>query len=142
MSLVEIAPPPTAENAVIHLNPSDNIAVARVPLAAGQKLRVDSGDVTALEAVPMGHKIALRCIRAGDQIVRYGHPMGRATQGIEAGEHVHTHNVGYEEHALEYPFPESEVPLPAPAKNVPTFLGYRRGDGRAGTRNYIAVVAA
>jgi altronate hydrolase len=54
---------------------------------------------------------------------------------------VHTHNVGYEEIAFDYEFPAGEIPLPVPASS-PTFLGYARRDGRAGTRNYIAVVAA
>src|SRR5205807_5506562 len=67
---------------------------------------------------------------------------GRARIRIEPGRHVHTHNVGFEELALHYEFPESEIPLPQTAKNVPVFLGFPREDGRVGTRNYIAVVAA
>jgi altronate hydrolase len=55
---------------------------------------------------------------------------------------VHTHNLAFEDHATEMRFPEVERPFPAPPANVPTFLGYPREDGRVGTRNYIAVVAA
>ena len=142
MSLFEIAKLPTAENSAIHLHPRDNIAVARVPLAAGQLLRIDGMELRVRGAVPAGHKVALRPIGAGEMIVRYGQAMGRSSRPIEPGEHVHTHNVSYEELAQRYEFPETESPLPAQSKNAPMFLGYPREDGSTGTRNYIAVVAA
>jgi altronate hydrolase len=140
--LIDIARPPTAETAVIHLNPRDNVAVARVPLAAGQQVRVDGAAVELRDAVPMGHKLALGAIGAGEPIVRYGQVMGRARVAIEPGRHVHTHNVAFEELTFDYEFPSGEIPLPAPPASGPTFLGYPREDGRVGTRNYIAVVAA
>lgn len=140
--LLDIAAPPTAANMAIHLHPSDNIAVARVPIAAGTPLRVAGTDVVALEPVPAGHKIAVRAIAPGEMVVRYGQAIGRASAAIEPGRHVHTHNVAYEELDLVYEFPEGEIALPAPRPDAPQFMGYARDDGRAGTRNYIAVVAA
>jgi altronate hydrolase len=142
MSLLQIAKVPTAENSAIHLHPSDNIAVARVPLAAGSELQVDGIPVSVREAIPAGHKVALRPIATGENIVRYGQMMGRARIPIEGGQHVHTHNVGFEELSFEYEFPAGERSIETLSKNIPTFLGYAREDGRAGTRNYIAVVAA
>jgi altronate hydrolase len=142
MELLEIAKLPTAENSAIHLNPLDNVAIARVPLAAGQKLRVDGVDVEVRDAVPAGHKIALGPIRPGEVVHRYGQVIGRAKQPIEAGHHVHTHNLSFEELAFNYQFPSGEIPCPALPEEIPTFRGYLREDGRAGTRNYIAVVAA
>lgn len=142
MELVEIAKMPTAENSAIQLNAADNVAIARVPIAAGAELRVDGRPVTALDAVPAGHKIALRAIRAGENIVRYGQVMGRASVHIDAGRHVHTHNVAFEELAFDYEIPGEDAGLPARSEAGPFFLGYAREDGRAGTRNYIAVVAA
>ena len=142
MGLLEIAKLPTAENAVIHLHPADNIAVARVPLAAGQILRVAGREVTAEDAIPAGHKVALTAIAAGESIHRYGQVMGRAKIRIEPGRHVHTHNVAFEELELAYEFPEADRAIAAPAKNIPAFRGFPREDGRVGTRNYIAVVAA
>ena len=139
--LLDIAKLPTAENSAIHLHPADNVAVARVPIAAGAELRVDGVTVVALEPVPAGHKIALRAIPAGEMVERYGQSIGRATTTIEAGRHVHTHNVGFEELALEYEFPSREAALPKRGVE-PAFQGYAREDGRVGTRNYIAVVAA
>ena len=141
MSLVDISLPPTADTAVIHLSAKDNIAIARAPLAAGQKVRLEGREITLLDAVPMGHKVALEAIPAGGSIVRYGQIMGRARTAIQPGNHVHVHNVAFEELAFNYEFPTSERALPKAAAN-PTFLGYAREDGRAGTRNYIAVVAA
>ena len=142
MGLLEITKLPTAENAVIHLHQSDNIAIARVPLAAGQTIHVDGQAIVLEDAIPAGHKVAIRAIAAGEVIVRYGQVMGRARVRVEPGRHLHTHNVAFEELSFDYEFPTDEGALPAAARNVPGFLGYRREDGRVGTRNYIAVVAA
>src|SRR5580658_9715429 len=133
--LIDIAKLPTAENSAIHLHPEDNVAVARVPIAAGTELHVDGVSVTAFDAIPAGHKIALCAIQSGEMVERYGQAIGRATAPIEAGRHVHTHNLGYEELSLHYEFPAEEKPLPALA-TAPAFLGYAREDGRVGTRNY------
>jgi len=142
MELLEIAKLPTAENSVIHLNPLDNVAIARVPLSAGMKLRVDGVPIEVLDPVPAGHKIAVARMQPGDVVHRYGQVIGRAKQLIEPGRHVHTHNVSFEELTFEYQFPTGEAPRAAMPKNIPAFRGYLREDGRAGTRNYIAVVAA
>ncbi|HLN03103.1 MAG TPA: altronate dehydratase family protein [Bryobacteraceae bacterium] len=142
MELLEIAKLPTEENSAIHLNPLDNVAIARVPLSAGMKLRVDGVPITVLDAVPAGHKVAVARIQPSEMVHRYGQAIGRAKVQIEPGRHVHTHNISFEELTFAYEFPEGEIPYPAPPKDVPTFRGYLREDGRAGTRNYIAVVAA
>ncbi|NUN03169.1 MAG: altronate dehydratase [Bryobacteraceae bacterium] len=142
MAVFDIVKIPTAENVAIHLHPSDNIAVARAPLSAGQTIFVEGAAVKVADAVPAGHKIALKAIRPEEMVVRYGQAMGRARVLIEAGRHVHTHNVSFEELPLTYEFPEGDLPLPDAAAATQTFLGYPREDGRAGTRNYIAVVAA
>ncbi len=142
MRLIDISKPPAAGNAAILLDPADNIAVARVPLPPGQRLTLRGQDVLVAESIPSGHKVALAVIRPGEYVVRYGQRIGRAGAPIEPGQHVHTHNLVYEELAQEYDFPASELPLPEAPANAPTFSGYLREDGRAGTRNYIAVVAA
>ena len=123
MSLLEITKLPTAENSAIHLHESDNIAVARVPLSPGQQLRVDGISVVVREPVPAGHKVALSPIVPGDTIVRYGQVMGRARIVIQPGDHVHVHNVGFEELAFAYEFPAAETEFRAPARDMPTFFG-------------------
>jgi altronate hydrolase len=140
--LLDIAKLPTAENSAIRLHRSDNVAVARVPIAAGTELSVEGVRVVAREAIPAGHKMALADIRPGELVERYGQAIGRASQLIEAGRHVHTHNLAFEELQFDYEFPATETAAPQASKNAPTFLGYQRADGRVGTRNYIAVMAA
>ena len=142
MGLLEITKLPTAENSAILLNPADNVAIARVPLSPGQTIRVGERTIAVEDSIPAGHKIALTAIPAGDAIHRYGQVIGRARLRIEPGRHLHTHNVSFEELSFNYEFPDGEIALPHPPANVPTFLGYPRDDGRVGTRNYIAVVAA
>src|SRR5262249_16281155 len=138
--LLEIAKLPTAENSAIHLNPADNVAVARVPLSLGAELRVDGVAIRVLDQVPAGHKVALALIQPGEIPRRYGQVIGRAKRPIQPGNHVHTHNLAYEELELAYDFPVGEIPYPPIPARVPTFMGYLREDGRVGTRNYIAVV--
>ena len=140
--LVEITKVPNAENSAIHLHPTDNVAIARVPLPAGTELRVDGLPLLTRDAIPAGHKVALWDIAAGETVERYGQMIGRAKVPIDAGRHIHTHNLSFEELVLDYEFPTTEIPIPGPRADAPTFLGYQREDGRVGTRNYIAVVAA
>ena len=140
--LLDIAKLPTAGNSAIQLHPDDNIAVARVPIPAGAELHIGGVHIVTREAIPAGHKVALRQLQTGQMVLRYGQSIGRAGHLIEPGSHVHSHNLAYEELALAYEFPTSDAPLPRPPSGGPSFLGYLREDGRAGTRNYIAVVAA
>jgi altronate hydrolase len=130
------------ENAVILLHPDDNVAVARAPLGPGQTLRLEGTTVTVRDPIPAGHKVARAPIEAGQAVLRYGQIIGWAGQPIEAGQHVHTHNLAFDEVAFAYEFPAGELPCPELPGNLPVFLGYPRADGRAGARNYIAVVAA
>jgi altronate hydrolase len=140
--LFDISTLPTPENSAIHLHPADNVALARVPLAAGTVLRVNGGEVTVRGPVPAGHKVALSSIPAGGAVIRYGQIIGRARETIRAGEHVHTANLGFEERPLAGEFPAGEAAPAQRRDDGPSFLGYVRSDGRVGTRNYIAVVAA
>jgi altronate hydrolase len=142
VGLLKIQPVPSAESAAILLNPSDTVAIARVALAEGQRVAAGERHVIALQPVPAGHKIALQEIRRGDDVIRYGCSIGRALEAIRAGEYVHTHNLAFEGISTTEFLPESDRPGPVLTGDVPTFQGYARPDGRAGTRNYIAVAAA
>ena len=79
--------------AVLAISARDNVATALEPLEPGRTVAANGVSVVALEAIPAGHKIALRTIAAGDEVLKYGSPIGTATTGIAAGAHVHTHNV-------------------------------------------------
>lgn len=82
---------------VIIIHEKDNVATALVPLAAGSSLLVDvegkAERLRILADIPVGHKVALRPIRAGENVVKYGEPIGQASAAIAAGEYVHVHNV-------------------------------------------------
>ena len=75
------------------ISAADNVATALEAIDAGQRIEAGGAAVTASEPIPRGHKIALRDIRAGDTVVKYGSPIGTASSHIAAGAHVHTHNV-------------------------------------------------
>src|SRR5690349_16581181 len=97
MSLLHIQTAPAAETAVIHLHPSDNVAIARVTLSSGQSIRVANREIRAAASIPAGHKIALRDIAPGEAVIRYGSFIGRASAPIHAGDPIHTHNLAFEE---------------------------------------------
>jgi altronate hydrolase len=139
--LYEIDSPPTPDNSVILLHPADSVAIARVPIPAGQSLNINGQPVTARAAIPAGHKIAIKSIALGEPIQRFGNIIGFAAAPIAIGDHIHTHNLGYEERNANEIRPES-IPPRSNKPSTAAFQGYLRPDGRAGTRNYIAVVAA
>jgi len=75
------------------ISPRDNVATALQPLEPGEVVDIGGASITIAEATPKGHKVALRLIRAGEQVMKYGSTIGTATSDIKPGEHVHTHNV-------------------------------------------------
>jgi altronate hydrolase len=124
------------DTGVIRLHPSDNVVVAARALPAGAKIAREN--VTTLDAIPFGHKIATRAIAKGEPVRKYGQVMGIATQDIAAGAHVHVQNCTTsdlrEEAGKIAAFHSDAAPR--------TFLGYKRPDGRVGTRNYVAVLTS
>jgi altronate dehydratase small subunit len=80
-------------SAFIVLSAEDNVGVAIKHIAPGSDVAAGHIRLTALDEVPMGHKIALRPIGVGQKIVKFGVPVGSATKEIAAGAHVHMHNV-------------------------------------------------
>ena len=119
----------------IRISPQDNVAVALHPLSKGG---VHQG-ATLLEDIQQGHKFALRPIGAGEPIIKYGYPIGRAKCGIAAGAWVHVHNVetGLSEKG-EYSY--NPAPSALEAKPPRTFQGYLRKDGRAAIRNEVWII--
>ncbi len=77
----------------VAMDPRDNVANALEPLEAGDRIEVFGRSVAACTAVPLGHKVAISGIPAGAAVVKYGQSIGHARSDIEAGEHVHAHNV-------------------------------------------------
>lgn len=125
---------------IIRLNPADNVAVAVSALEENQPIQ--PGDIRCRQPVPPGHKVALASISRESAVIKYGQIIGFATCDILAGEHVHTHNMAMKAFDRDYAVGEHSVPLePIPETERATFDGFLREDGRAGTRNYIGVIA-
>ena len=118
------------------LSRHDNVAVATSRRLAGDTL----AGVTLAADIPSGHKFALRPIAANAAVLKYGEAIGFATAPIAAGDHVHTHNLGPSARA-QRPDPAPAAP-PAPHGPARSFMGYRRPDGQAGTRNYIGILTS
>lgn len=118
--------------ATLRLSKSDNVATALRVLNAG-----DSG---AAETIPRGHKIALRRIAKGDAIRKFNQVIGFAADDIPTGAHIHTHNVQFRDttDVQEFGTNLTKVHAQKPA----TFQGFRRPNGKVGTRNFIAVLAS
>lgn len=121
--------------ALFQIDPRDPVATALRDIDAGETAL----GVTTAQAVPKGHKVALRAIDAGAPVYKFGFPIGRATRAIAPGDHVHTHNVAT---ALETSGTYRYQPAfeAAAAAEAPTFQGYRRANGRVGTRNEIWIL--
>ncbi|AUX74639.1 MULTISPECIES: UxaA family hydrolase [Sinorhizobium] len=122
----------------ILLSPEDNVAVATVAIEPGETLPGGQKSAARIEA---GHKAAIRPIPAGEPVVKYAQAIGRATRDIAAGEHVHSHNLAFDQDRLSIGAPVPPEAASA-ADKARTFLGYRRADGRAATRNYIGIIAS
>lgn len=116
----------------IRLTSKDNVSTALNALSAGQ-----SG---AKEPIPRGHKMALEFIAKGTPIRKFDQVIGFAGKDIAAGEHVHTHNVEFRDTGGDHTI-GSNLSEISPQKPE-TFQGFRRENGKVGTRNFIAVLAS
>lgn len=124
---------------VIRLHPEDGIVIARQPLQPGTA--VSPGVTVGARRIPPGHKVAVRVHAKGEPIRRYGQIIGFATDAIEPGAWVHTHNCEMGDFSRDYAWGVDAKPtqyVDAPAR----FMGIRRADGRVATRNYIGIVTS
>ncbi len=129
----------SVDASAIRLHPDDDVAIATRDLAAGAALADLRGGVLRA-TVPSGHKVALRDLAAGQPVRRYGQVIGFATQPVQAGEHVHTHNLAMGSFARDHAF-GADARVPRRAAQTASFQGIVRPDGRVATRNYIGVVS-
>lgn len=119
----------------IKINDNDNVVVALTDIKAGDEIL----GVTVKEEVARGHKIALSDIAEGENIIKYGYPIGHAKKPITAGEWVHTHNVATNlDSTLEYTYTPKLKDIPVSRKE--TFMGYVRENGEVGIRNEVWIV--
>ena len=129
----------------VHLRPEDNIAVAARNLLQDQELQVNGHTIKLGSRVGLGHKLALRDIKKGEAVYKYGQIIGFASTEIPAGSHVHVHNVAADAFERDYAFCKDRPA--APTLGTPRFFeGFDRGSERAehqrfGTRNYVAIIS-
>ena len=124
----------------LKLHPADDVLIARAQLISGHQ----AGDIKVRGMVPAGHKVAVRDIAQGAPVLRYNQIIGFASKPIQAGEHIHTHNLdmGPEGGAFARDYAIGvDCQTPAPRQDA-TFMGYRRKDGRVATRNYIGILSS
>lgn len=125
---------------IVKINQNDNVAVALRPLNKGEVLQAAETAVTLMEDIPQGHKFALREIKSGEEVVKYGFRIGFAKEDIQPGQWVHVHNVKTAlGDVLTYDYePEGHQDV-EPTEHT-YFEGYRRTDGKAGIRNEIWII--
>lgn len=129
-----------ASESLHEVDARDHVATALRDIVVGETLELHGHSLSARCDIPKGHKIAMRPASAGDDVLKYGWPIGRATKDIAVGDHVHTHNVetrlaGVEGYAWAQPSTQETLDVPRR-----TFMGYRRPNGRVGVRNEIWVL--
>ena len=128
----------TAADLFVRLHPEDNVVVARSQLSVGVVL---PGDIKVMQPIPMGHKLATSSIREGEVIRKYGQIIGFASKDIAPGDHLHTHNVMMKDFGRDYATGSDVRPTQMlPDNERATFQGYRRSDGRVGTRNFLGIL--
>ena len=130
----------------IKINPADNVAVAINPLSAGTKINIDGIDILLLSDIPAGHKFALVEIPEGENVIKYGFPIGHTRHCVKQGEFLDHNDIktnlkgtlDYSDIKIDNPSPEA--PGTSGKGKEATFMGYLRPDGQVGIRNEIWVI--
>lgn len=124
----------------IKINKDDNVAVALKPIAKGTTVNVAGTDVTTLEDVPQGHKFAIKPIKKGDAVIKYGFRIGYAQADVEVGGWIHTHNLRTAlGKLLDYTYnPEGHKDVEPTDEAY--FEGYMRENGKVGVRNEVWII--
>lgn len=124
----------------IKIHSLDNVAVALADLAEGEVVTVDNQTVTLRQAVTRGHKFAVKPIAQGDNVVKYGLPIGHALADIAPGEHIHSHNTRTNLSDLdEYSYQPDLAAEEAQAADREVQI-YRRANGEVGIRNELWIL--
>lgn len=124
----------------LKINPDDNVAVAIEALSKGEKVIVDGNEITIQEDMPAGHKFALKDLKANENVVKYGYPIGHLKEAKVAGSWLNENNIKTNlAGLLDYEYKPTKVALDIPNRNL-KFNGYKRKNGEVGVRNEIWIV--
>src|SRR5215510_15580972 len=142
MSSVQLPQATLLNEHAIVVDPKDNVAVVKKETTAGLELLLPDGRAIEIRGViPPGHRFATTDIRAGELVLQFGQPIGTSL-GIQQGEQI-THDNMSDEVPIVRNLPDN-LHTPAPdyfaIEERATFTGFRRADGRVGTRNYVLIV--
>jgi altronate hydrolase len=125
---------------IIQINKNDNIVVALMDLSMGDIITIGSSKLTLKEDIKRGHKIAIEDIKAEENIIKYGFPIGHSIVNISKGQWIHTHNIKTNLDGIkEYNFNQKLIKNTFTNRNM-TFKGYKRYDGNVGIRNELWIV--
>ena len=128
------------EQAFLKINPADSVVVCLRPMKKGETIDIDGKNITLLEDTPAGHKVLLEDKEEGENIIKYGYPIGHARQALKAGTWVNENNLKTNlAGTLEYTYSPVNEKLSI-AKENRTFKGYERKNGDVGVRNEIWIV--
>lgn len=123
----------------VRMDPDDNLIVAVDAIERG----VAAGGIVAADRIPRGHKMAVAAIEAGAPVIKFGQTIGFATVAIAPGTWLHEHNVGLRDfERTSRPATDATGRPPAAIEPPVTFAGFRRADGRVGTRNYVGILSS
>ena len=124
----------------LKINPADNVAVAITTLQKGEKFDIDGHEITLNEDIPAGHKFALQDFAKGENVIKYGYPIGHTRQAQKQGDWINEHNLQTNlAGLLEYTYNPVNAELNIPNRNL-TFKGYRRKNGDVGVRNEVWII--
>lgn len=126
----------------IKINEKDNVAIAVCDVKKGEREQIEGQEIMAAQDIPFGHKIALEDIQAGSDVIKYGVPIGHAAEMIRKGMWAHENNVKTNlSGILDYEYHPIKEPVSDRVKmRRDRFFGYRRADGRVGTRNEVWII--
>lgn len=128
------------QTAYLQINKADTVVVCLRPIDKGETLEIGRQRITVRQDTPAGHKILLRDTAKGENIIKYGYPIGHAKENLEAGEWVNEHNIGTNlAGTLDYEYKPVEEVLDIKDEHR-TFKGYVRKNGEVGVRNEVWIV--
>ena len=124
----------------LKINPADSVVVCLAAKKQGDIIEVDGKSITVNQDTPAGHKVLIKYVREGEDIIKYGYPIGHARQDMKAGDWVNDNNLKTNlSGTLEYTYQPVDEPLKIKNENR-TFKGYVRKNGDVGVRNEIWIV--
>ena len=128
------------QSSFIKINPADSVVVCLRPFQKGETIEVDGKSITLLQDTPAGHKVLINDAAQGENIIKYGYPIGHAKEDLKSGQWVNENNLKTNlSGTLTYEYHPVNEKLSIPADSR-TFNGYRRKNGEVGIRNEVWIV--